>query len=92
MTGDGEPEVVADGGGARCWDGRRLPGPGLVANAIGQAVARATEHGTAAVAIRRSHHIACLAAYPERATAKGRMILSPTPSAASRRPIGWMPS
>ena len=28
MTRDGEPVVIADRGGALCWDGRRLPGPG----------------------------------------------------------------
>ena len=68
MARDGEPAVVADHGGALCWDGRRLPGPWLVVKAIDQALARAAEHGIAAVAIRQSHHIACLAAYLERAT------------------------
>ena len=61
--------MLSDRGGAQCWDGRRLPGPWLVVRAIEAALARVAEHGLAAVAIRESHHIACLAAYLERATA-----------------------
>jgi LDH2 family malate/lactate/ureidoglycolate dehydrogenase len=61
MTRDGDPAVVSDRGGALCWDGRRLPGPWLVVRAIEQALARVPAHGIAAVAIRESHHIGCLA-------------------------------
>ena len=92
MTRDGEPAVVSDHGGALCWDGRRLPGPWLVASGIDRAVARAAEHGIAAVAIRRSHHIGCLAAYLERATARGCMILltCSDPSEGSVAPFGGL--
>ena len=92
MTRDGAPAVVSDHGGALAWDGRRLPGPWLVASAIDQALARASEHGIAAVAIRKSHHIACLAAYLERATARGRMILltCSDPSEGSVAPFGGL--
>ena len=92
MTKAGEPTVIADRGGALCWDGRRLPGPWLVVKAIDQALARVSEHGVAAVAIRESHHIACLAAYLERATATGRMILltCSDPSEASVAPFGGL--
>ena len=75
MTRSGEPAVISDRGGALCWDGDRLPGPWLVVKAIEAALARVGEQGIAAVAIRESHHIACLASYLERATAKGCMIL-----------------
>jgi LDH2 family malate/lactate/ureidoglycolate dehydrogenase len=90
MTRTGAPAVISDRGGAICWDGRRLPGPWLVASAIDQARARAFEHGIAAVAIRESHHIACLAAYLERATAHGCMILltCSDPSEGSVAPFG----
>jgi LDH2 family malate/lactate/ureidoglycolate dehydrogenase len=90
MTADGEPAVISDHGGAICWDGRRLPGPWLVVRAIDQALARVAEHGIAAVAIRESHHIACLASYLERATAHGCMILltCSDPSEASVAPVG----
>jgi LDH2 family malate/lactate/ureidoglycolate dehydrogenase len=92
MTRDGEPAVVSDHGGALCWDGRRLPGPWLVVKAIDLALARAAEHGIAAVAIRQSHHIACLAAYLERATARGGMILltCSDPSEGSVAPFGGL--
>jgi LDH2 family malate/lactate/ureidoglycolate dehydrogenase len=92
MTRDGDPAVVSDRGGALCWDGRRLPGPWLVVRAIEQAVARVPAHGIAAVAIRESHHIGCLAAYLERATSKGCMILltCSDPSEASVAPYGGL--
>jgi LDH2 family malate/lactate/ureidoglycolate dehydrogenase len=90
MTRQGAPDVVSARGGASCWDGRRLPGPWLVVQAIEAALARVPEHGLAAVAIRESHHIGCLAAYLERATARGCMILltCSDPSEASVAPFG----
>jgi LDH2 family malate/lactate/ureidoglycolate dehydrogenase len=92
MAVEGEPKVLADRGGALCWDGRRLPGPWLVVKAIDAALARLPEHGLAAVAIRESHHIACLASYLERATARGCMILltCSDPSEASVAPFGGL--
>ena len=92
MTRDGDPAVVSDRGGALCWDGRRLPGPWLVVRAIEQALARVPAHGIAAVAIRESHHIGCLASYLERATSKGCMILltCSDPSEASVAPYGGL--
>ncbi len=90
MAREGEPLVVSDRGGVLCWDGRRLPGPWLVVRAIEAALARVGEHGIVAVAIRESHHIACLASYLERATARGCMILltCSDPSEASVAPFG----
>jgi LDH2 family malate/lactate/ureidoglycolate dehydrogenase len=92
MTREGVPHVVSDRGGAQCWEGRRLPGPWLVARALEAALARLPEHGIAAVAIRESHHIACLASYLERATARGCMILltCSDPSEASVAPFGGL--
>ena len=92
MTREGMPEVLSDRGGAQCWDGRRLPGPWLVVRAIEAALARVAEHGLAAVAIRESHHIACLAAYLERATARGCMVLltCSDPSEGSVAPFGGL--
>ncbi len=90
MRAEGEPELVSDRGGTLLLDGRRLPGPFLVHHAIGLALERVPAHGTVTVVIRRSHHIACLAAYLERVTATGRMILlmSSDPSVASVAPHG----
>ena len=92
MTARGAPTIVSERGGALCWDGHRLPGPWLVVQAIEAALARVAEHGIAAVAIRESHHIACLAAYLERATARGCMILltCSDPSERSVAPFGGL--
>src|SRR5688572_20796886 len=71
MTREGEPRVVADFPAAVTWDGRRLPGPWLVRRGIDLAAARAVPNGACTVAIRRSHHIGCLAAYLRPVTERG---------------------
>jgi LDH2 family malate/lactate/ureidoglycolate dehydrogenase len=90
MAKTGEPHVVADGGAVVTWDGRELPGVWLTAQAIELASHRATHHGVGIVAIRRSHHIACLAAFLPLATEQGRMIILATsdPAGASVAPFG----
>jgi len=90
MTTSGEWETISDRGASVLWDGRRLPGPWLVTQAIDLALERAAEHGTATIVIRRSHHIACLAAYLARVTARGMVVLlqSSDPSFASVAPFG----
>lgn len=75
MERSGEPVVLADAPAAVTWDGRRLPGPWLTVRAIQLAVERARLLGLAGVSIRRSHHIACLAAYLRPVTEEGMMIL-----------------
>ncbi len=90
MRSTGDPEIVNDRGATLLLDGRRLPGPWLVHHAIGLALDRVAAEGTVTVVIRRSHHIACLAAYLERVTAAGKMILlmSSDPNVASVAPHG----
>ena len=91
MRGEGEPEVVAGTPVAETWDGRKLPGPWLVRRAADLASARAAEFGLSAVAIRRSHHIACLAAYlPRVVVERGQALLlfSSDPATASVAPWG----
>jgi LDH2 family malate/lactate/ureidoglycolate dehydrogenase len=90
MNARGEPEVVADRGGAITWDGRRLSGVWLTARAIDLAAERVADHGIVAVVIRRSHHIACLASFLQRATDRGLMvtIASSDPAVASVAPFG----
>ncbi|NIE73307.1 Ldh family oxidoreductase [Pantoea sp. Ap-967] len=90
MTLQGEPAVIADKGAVSTWDGRRLPGPWLMKRALGQCIERAREYGTATLAIRRSHHIACLAAYLKEATDQGFIleIQASGPSSASVAPFG----
>ena len=90
MRAAGEMAVVADRGAAVTFDAGRLPGPVAVHRAIDLALARVAEHGVVTVVIRRSHHIACLAAYLERVTATGRVMLlmSSDPNVASVAPFG----
>lgn len=90
MTRDGEPTVVTQRSAAAAWDGRRLPGPMLVRRALAWAEPRAREHGSATVAIRRSHHVACLAAYLEAPARAGLVVevLSSDPAVASVAPFG----
>ncbi len=85
MVKHGEPEVIADHPAAITWDGRRLPGPWLVLKAMALAAQRAATQGTCTVVIRRSHHIACLAAFLKRATDQGLLMVL----TCSRPLAGW---
>ncbi|MFO1397769.1 MAG: Ldh family oxidoreductase [Burkholderiales bacterium] len=90
MLRAGEPEVVNQRPAAQLWDGRRLPGPWLTLRAFDVAAAMAQTYGTGTVVIRRSHHIACLAAYLPRITARNLMALlfCSDPSGCSVAPFG----
>jgi LDH2 family malate/lactate/ureidoglycolate dehydrogenase len=90
MSQGGTHETVADSGAALVWDGRRLPGPWLVSEAQIVAENRARVHGACTVVIRRSHHIACLAAYLERPARAGfvTLLMSSDPSVSSVAPFG----
>ena len=90
MTKSGEPIVVADFPAAVTWDARRLPGPWVVVRALDLAMARARQNGTCSIAIRRSHHIACLAAYLQRVTEEGLMVMltCSDPNVCSVAPFG----
>ncbi|PLC48646.1 lactate dehydrogenase [Pollutimonas subterranea] len=90
MALSGSADVVSDRGASLLWDGRRLPGPWLVRQGLDALVPRARQYGSATLVIRRSHHIACLAAYLLRATEQGLMLLlaSSDPAVASVAPFG----
>jgi L-lactate dehydrogenase len=75
MAGTGAPEVLNRRAATETWDGRRLPGPWLTLRALERAMAMASACGTGTVVVRRSHHIACLAAYLTRATDQGLIAL-----------------
>ena len=92
MSQDGEPEVVSDFPAAITWDGKRLPGPWLVLRAMDLAIARAKQQGTCTVVIKRSHHIACLAAYHQRATNLGLVMAlhCSDPNSSSVAPFGGL--
>lgn len=90
MKGTGEPVIVAERAAVATWDGGYLPGLWLTAKAVDEAVERAKAYGTGTVTIRRSHHIGCLAAFLERATAGGCLLIvaSSDPSVATVAPFG----
>ena len=90
MANTGAPETLSDRPAAVLWDGRRLPGPWLVHQGIDLLLPRARALGTATLAIRRSHHIACLAVYMLRALDEGMLMLlaCSDPNTASVAPFG----
>jgi L-lactate dehydrogenase len=90
MATAGEPNVVADFPACITWDGRRLPGPWLVTRALDLAVERARSQGTCTISIRRSHHIACLAAYLSRGAAQDFLVIlsCSDPTVSSVAPFG----
>ena len=90
MAKSGEPVVVGTRPAAQVWDGNRLPGPWLCRRALDAAAGMARECGTGSVAIKRSHHIGCLAAYLKRATDQGlvAIIESSDPTVRAVAPHG----
>jgi L-lactate dehydrogenase len=75
MTKSGAPEVINGRAATEIWDGKRLPGPWLTLRALERATVMARQCGTGSVAVCRSHHIACLAAYLKRATDAGMIAI-----------------
>jgi L-lactate dehydrogenase len=75
MEISGVPQVLADKGAVATWDARRLPGIWTTELAIAESVKRAKQFGMGAVALRRSHHIACLAAFLEQPARDGFVVL-----------------
>ena len=92
MKASGAPRVVNARPAAELWDGGRLPGPWLVLQAMDTAMAMARVQGTGTVVIRRSHHIACLAAYLLHATERGMVgiVQSSDPILAAVVPHGGL--
>src|SRR5262245_36724419 len=75
MEKAGEPLALSDTGVVATWDARRLPGIWTTELAISSAVERARRSGIGVIALRRSHHIACLAAFLERPARDGFAVL-----------------
>lgn len=86
----GMPQVVSDTGVTAVWDGGYLPGLWLVDHALNVLAYRARQYGMAAVAIRRSHHIGCLAALVKQAADQGLIaqIYNSEPAAQRVAPYG----
>jgi LDH2 family malate/lactate/ureidoglycolate dehydrogenase len=76
MASTGSYAVVKDNGmTSALWDGNYLPGLWLVEQAIETCLPRAKKYGLAAVAMKRNHHIGCLAALCKIATDQGCIAL-----------------
>lgn len=92
MEREGRPEIVADHAAVATWDARRLPGVWTTRLAVEEAARRAAVFGLGAIAIRRSHHIACLAAFLEAPARAGTLVLvySSDPSDAHVAPFGGL--
>jgi L-lactate dehydrogenase len=90
MTCHGAPQVLNGQGAVETWDARRLPGVWTTGLAIDRATVLADGFGLGAVALGRSHHIACLAAFLEEPARRGTFILIFTsdPSARMVAPYG----
>jgi LDH2 family malate/lactate/ureidoglycolate dehydrogenase len=90
MVKEGRPETLSDFGAVALWDAKRLPGIWTTELAIAEATRRARAFGLGAVCLRRSHHIACLAAFLEAPARDGiaLIIFSSDPSASHVAPFG----
>ncbi len=75
MTTTGRPKVLKKSATTLLLDANYLPGPWMLRQAIHWAQVQARKHGSAQVAIRRSHHLAALAAYLPAVTKQGQIIL-----------------
>ena len=90
MLADGDIQILQQRSAVASWDGQYLSGPWLVRRALDWAQPAAREHGSATVVIRRSHHIAALAAYLEQPAREGFLVqlLCSDPSVVSVAPYG----
>jgi L-lactate dehydrogenase len=90
MEVSGRPEVLTKFGAVETWDARRLPGIWTTNLAVEAAVQAAEKFGLGAIAIRRSHHIACLATFLEQPARRKllTMVFSSDPSSALVAPFG----
>ncbi|KPM47476.1 Ldh family oxidoreductase [Jiulongibacter sediminis] len=75
MESDGDYEILNETDSSQLWDGKYLPGPWLVEEAISKATKMSDENGTGTVVIQKCSHIGCLAAYMEKATGNGHMVI-----------------
>ncbi|MDR3400970.1 MAG: Ldh family oxidoreductase [Chthoniobacter sp.] len=90
MTRSGEPATLRDTGATVVWDGNYLPGLWLMDHALQLCFERLPRHGVVTLAMRRSHHIGCLAAFAKQAVDHGyfAMIASSGPHTKAVAPFG----
>ncbi len=90
MALHGAVDVVQDNTLCAVWDARYLPGLWVMAQALSEGSARARQQGMAAYAIRRTHHVGCLAALVKQAADQGlvAMVFNSDPSGQRVAPFG----
>ena len=90
MTLSGTYSILRETPSHLFMDGRFLPGPWLVCEALDWAAGRIQEQGVVSMCITQSHHIAALQAYLPRATQHGWIlsIMSSDPSVATVAAFG----
>lgn len=71
MRKSGSYEVVKDKGSTAVWDGDYLPGHWLMEQALNESFKRVGQYGVVSIALRRCHHIGCLAAIVKQAADRG---------------------
>lgn len=84
MKPAGSPIVLSDSGNSAAWDAQYLPGAVVTRRALDQCMARASRWGVSTVAITKSHHIGCLAAYLAPVAERGFAAIVATSSPATR--------
>lgn len=92
MEKAGRPETVHERGAVATWDARRLPGIWTTELAIQESTDRAKRQGIGVIALKRSHHIACLAAFLEAPAREGIAVLvfSSDPGESKVAPYGGL--
>ena len=75
MESHGDFEILNQTPVSQLWNGKYLPGPWLVEEAIKTATQMADKNGTGTVVIQKCSHIGCLAAYMEQASQNGHMVI-----------------
>ncbi|KPD23365.1 Ldh family oxidoreductase [Idiomarina zobellii] len=86
----GQPVVLSERAAVANWDAQFLPGPYVVPQAVNAACDMAKQAGTGTVVLRRSQHVASLAAYLTIATDKGMVVnlMCSTPGQRAVAPFG----
>ncbi len=75
MRKSGTYEVIKDKGSTAVWDGDYLPGHWLMEQALKESFKRIDQYGVVSIALRRCHHIGCLAAIVKQAADRGLIAL-----------------
>lgn len=79
-----EIAVISDSITGSLWDAESLPGPWVLERALAHLIERTVSAASAMVAIRRSQHVACLAAPLVRHLHAGRLLILAVSSPAER--------